>query len=305
MEENIKNEERNYRNRSGVDYDSIDPEELKKIKTEVLKKGFSKITRRDLIFSLIKLGSLSFVLVLFSVFFINIKWEDQPTLSVIISALPLFIFCWFIFLFFRANSMLKSELYKLDSSEAEVTRIVDKYSGIIDGIGTALPLFGAALILYIIAQIDPKFDSSTGLTEPHKIQFTQIALPFEIKSLLLLAAAKLFESVFDQLALRYQEVIEHVKDVEKVYYFNEQTRVIKESFKNISLNISSSNKAEELQTMKDILTEFNKVNIPDENTLKEIQYTSKTLAETVSVMSDSNVVKSLDNLVMLAGKNKI
>jgi len=311
MKEDIFNNQKEINNH----YDLLDTEELRNIKIRTLNKGFDEITNKDLISSLVKLGSLSFLLIIFSVIFIDIKWDNQPVIGVLISYIPILVFVWFVYLFYRANAKLKEELLKLDSTEAEVSRIIDKYSGIIDGIGTALPLFGAALILYIIAQIDPNFDTSSGLTEPHKLAFTEIALPFEIKSLLVLAAAKLFESVFDQLALRYQEVIEHVKDAEKVYYFNEHSKILKDSFeeqtkllkgkiKDIKIEFSSPNKVEELSVMENIIEKISDIELPDSEKLIAVQNTLEQLSSTISQLNNENISKLLEYISIISNSKK-
>ena len=82
---------------------------------------------------------------------------------------PIIVFGIFIFFAWMANKTIRKEIYKKDnedSDESEITRIVDKYSGIVDGIGTALPLIGAALILFVVGlgeEVDYIFLGFEGL----------------------------------------------------------------------------------------------------------------------------------------------
>jgi hypothetical protein len=59
---------------------------------------------------------------------------------------------------------------------------------------------------------------------------------------------------------------------------------------------------ENFQTVKGLVSDISNVRMPDEKILKELQITAHFLSETMNHMKDSNAVKSLDNLVYLAGK---
>ena len=197
------------------------------------------------------------------------------------------------------------------ASEASITRIIDRYSGIVDGIGTALPLLGAAILLISI--------------EKGPSIFLGFAVPFEIKSIIILAIAKLFDSVFDALALKYQEVQEEIKNAERVYYYKKQSnmqkslieKMLTQSHSNAGpIEIRSSVTDEHLQkiyeTMKstemmsisirNLITEISGMKLPDEKLLKELENTSRMVGETVGSLKDSNVLKSLENLVYISGK---
>ena len=196
------------------------------------------------------------------------------------------------------------------ASEASITRIIDRYSGIVDGIGTALPLLGAAILLISI--------------EKGPAIFLGFAVPFEIKSIIILAIAKLFDSVFDALALKYQEVQEEIKNAERVYYFQKQSvmqnsileRMIPKNYTQGPLEIRSSVSEEHLNkiyetmrsmeqmgiSIKNLIGEINNLKLPDEKILRELENTSKIISETTGSLKDSNVLKSLDNLVYISGK---
>ncbi len=124
-----------------------------------------------------------------------------PAISVILQfGIPIFLGFLFIFFAKRAIDTLENERSGDGLSEAEITRIIEKYTGFVDGIGTAMPLIGAAILLYTIGY---EFEND----ETRKLAFSGFAVPFEIKAILILASAKLFESVFDEIALKYQVAI--------------------------------------------------------------------------------------------------
>jgi regulator of replication initiation timing len=229
---------------------------------------------------------------------------------------PFIIFLVFIFCAFRANIVLRKEFAdkNREASEASITRIIDRYSGIVDGLGTALPLLGAAVLLISI--------------EKGPAVFLGFAVPFEIKSILILAIAKLFDSVFDALALKYQEIQEIINNVERAFIYinqssnsepnyNQQTpapviiesNIIPEQIEKIYETMKAS---EDLgKNIKSLVTEINNLKLPDEKILKELQTTSHSLGETIKSLGntmmglkDTNVVKSLDNLVNLFGKKE-
>lgn len=313
-------------------YESIKKhdEELSLIKSEIIKKNIEKINE-DKFSTIAKAGISSFALVILS-FFIGIA--DVPFIGNIFNALsgyispeqsipnteihpislwwfPFIIYLVFIACAIRANFSIKKEMLLNGASEASITRIIDRYSGIVDGIGTALPLLGAAILLISI--------------EKGPAIFLGFAVPFEIKSIIILAIAKLFDSVFDALALKYQEVQEEVKNAERVYYYQKQAtlqrsileRMIPETQnRSASVEIKSTVSDEHLKniletmksteamgsSIKTLVTEINNLKLPDEKILKELQETAKVLNETVSGLKDNNVSKSLDNLVYISGK---
>ena len=122
--------------------------------------------------------------------------------------LPVLTYLVFIFCAFLSNNSLKKEITLKGASEGSISRIIDRYSGIVDAIGTALPLLGAAILLISIKE---------GPTI-----FLGFSVPFEIKAIVVLAMAKLFDSVFSAQALKYQEIQEEIRKVESEYYFEKE-----------------------------------------------------------------------------------
>lgn len=125
--------------------------------------------------------------------------------------IPLVAYLIFILVAISCNRALKDEITKKGTSENSVSRIIDGYSGIVNGIGTALPLIGAAILLVSIKE--------------GPVIFLGFSVPFEIKSIIILAIALLFESVFDAQALKYQRIIEEIKKIESEYFFKKTEHV--------------------------------------------------------------------------------
>ena len=108
---------------------------------------------------------------------------------------PVLVFMVFILCLIWAVKVVAGKIEDRHPSETEVIKTIEKWSGLVDGIGTALPLIGAAVILFTI-----------GLGKENQKLFLEIAVPFEIKSLFILASAKLFESVFDEYEIQVQNL---------------------------------------------------------------------------------------------------
>jgi len=300
--------------------------ELSNIKAEIIKKNIDKINSESFQ-TIFKAGLPSFILVILS-FFIGIS--DLPVVGNIFNNLANYIspgqvlshtdiqpvsLWWFPFAVYiifvacamRANASIKREIELNGASEASITRIIDRYSGIVDGIGTALPLLGAAILLISI--------------EKGPAIFLGFAVPFEIKSIIILAIAKLFDSVFDALALKYQEVQEEIKNAERVYYYQKQATLQKSilekmGFASGPVEIRSSVSEDHLRkiyetmksteqmsiSIKDLISEISHLKLPDERILRELENTAKTISDTIVGLKDNSVLRSLDNLVYISGK---
>jgi methyl-accepting chemotaxis protein len=57
-----------------------------------------------------------------------------------------------------------------------------------------------------------------------------------------------------------------------------------------------------MESVSRIVTEINNIKLPEEKILKELQITAHFISETINNMKDTNAMKSLDNLVYIAGK---
>lgn len=302
--------------------------EFSGIKSEIIKKNLVKLD--SVVFTTIFKSALPSLLLLILSFFVGVSniplvgnifnsialyiSPSQPLANIDVNPIDLWWFPFVIYIIFiacalRANASIKREIQYSGASEASITRIIDRYSGVVDGIGTALPLLGAAILLISI--------------EKGPAIFLGFAVPFEIKSIIILAMAKLFDSVFDALALKYQEVQEEIKNAEKIYYYQKQSslqqgileKLIKQSQQghiDIRSSVSEDHLRKIYETMKSseqlslritqLVSELSNLKLPDERLLKELENTSKVIGETISGFRDSNVLRSLDNLAYMSGK---
>jgi hypothetical protein len=117
--------------------------------------------------------------------------------------LPVVVYSFFILMAYLAYNKLKTEITRSPATET-IDRIITSYNSVIDGIATALPLIGAALLLI-----------SIKLGEEI---FLGLSVPFEIKALIILALGKLFEPVLDQLGVEFQNIVNHIKEIKEKYH---------------------------------------------------------------------------------------
>jgi hypothetical protein len=365
--------------------------EIKQIKKYIIDKHLEKLDKEGSSI-LLKAAFPSFILLLFS-FFVDVsavpligkvainfanwlfpgtEWFNQKMEPIKFWWLPVIMYILFVLCAFLANRSLKKEVTTKGASEHIIGRIVERYSGIVDGLGTALPLLGAAILLVSIKE---------GPT-----LFLGFSVPFEIKAIIVLAIARLFNSVFETQALRYSEVYEDLKKVETEYYYEqqellqnsiivelkntnvkleksltqpelkgiskeeaervyqlvkmtheisgsfaqnvqhlrsavqelvnvkifdnttlEQAQALTHTLTNVTGIVQKSTEysnilKENFETVRRIVADISSVKMPDEKVLKELQITAHFLSETMNNMKESNAVKSLDNLVYLAGK---
>jgi hypothetical protein len=287
--------------------------------------------------------------------------------------LPFAAYILFILFAYLSNRSLKKQIATKGPAEDIIARIIESYSGLVDAIATAMPLLGAAILLISIKE--------------GPIIFLGFSVPFEVKSILILAIGKLFGSVFEVQGLQFQAITEEVNKFETEYDFYNQSvnqdillegmkeanrelitslattggikQISKEEAEQI-LNIIKFSQGVNDQFVKSIVTlkntvaelssikiydpelvkqindslnsltnvasiiqktteysnslkanmdsihkigsEINNIRLPDAKVLTELQKTSQMLIETITNLKDSNALKSLDNLVYLAGK---
>jgi hypothetical protein len=234
--------------------------------------------------------------------------------------LPILVYVIFVLTAILCNVALRREITEKGLTEGSISRIIDKYSGIVDAVATALPLLGAAFLLVSIKE---------GPTI-----FLGFSVPFEIKSILILAIGKLFESVFDAMAVKYNEIQDEIKQVQAEYYYEKEERLQrsilaeltrakapevqavqqlkgfdmkKEDVEQIYKVMEITNKisetfAKNMATLDAILKDLGNSKLTDEKVLNQLQTTSQYLNETIKGIKDTNALKGLDNLVYLAGK---
>jgi hypothetical protein len=233
--------------------------------------------------------------------------------------LPILVYVIFILTAILCNIALRKEITEKGLTEGSISRVIDKYSGTVDAVATALPLLGAAFLLVSIKE---------GPTI-----FLGFSVPFEIKSILILAIGKLFESVFDAQAVKYNEIQDEIKQVETEYFYEKEERlqrsilaeltrgkgpeVVQQQLKGFDMkkedveqiykvmeitNKISETFAKNMATLDAILKDLGNSKLTDEKVLNQLQSTAQYLNETIKGIKDTNALKGLDNLVYLAGK---
>lgn len=172
---------------------------------------------------------------------------------------PIIVYIIFVGCLIWLISIINKSVREKMSSEIEIVKTIDKWSGTVDSIGTALPLIGAAVILFTV-----------GLGKENQKLFFEFAIPFEIKSLFILAIAKLFESVFDEFEIQVQKIYDGIN--------GKDTSTIP----------------------KDIKIEF--VNF-DQQTLNDVNNTITAWNETVRDMKDPVFESNLQKILKITGKS--
>lgn len=189
-------------------------------------------------------------------------------------------------------------------SQEIIERITNRYASIVDGIGTALPLLGAAILLISIKE--------------GPIIFLGFSVPFEIKAIIILAVAKLFEIVFDSQGLQFAELREELNDLEKEYFSERddihQRAILQQLHDGFSRRgtdavagmekftkeeaaeiMNSLKKAAEfgehisknVVIMKSAIVEMSKTNVHDSDLLRELQNTTQSLTTALSAATQT------------------
>jgi hypothetical protein len=366
--------------------------ELIQIRNYIIKKHLKKIDREGSI-DVLRSAFPSLLLLLFSVvvdvsyvpilgqvansfanyLFPGASFTNQNLVPKGFWWLPFAAYILFILFAYFSNRSLKKQIATKGPAADIISRIIESYSGLVDAIGTAMPLLGAAILLISI-KVGPTI-------------FLGFSVPFEIKSIIILAIAKLFGSVFEVQGLQFQAITEEVSKFETEYsFFNQsmnQVRLVEsikvaneelimnlvstggvkpltkedaeQVFKFIKLSYGINEEfAKNITTLKNTISELshiqvfdpnlvrqisdtlgtltnissiiqktteystvlktnlsevsrigseiNNIKIPDAQIFREVQKTSQMLIETITNLRDSNALKSLENLVYLAGK---
>ncbi len=227
--------------------------------------------------------------------------------------LPLVSYLFFIMIAVKEYKGLFSHVRSTTPRE-NIDRIISSSMSLIDGYSTALPLVGAAFLLVSI-KLGPEI-------------FLGLAVPFEIKALIVLAIAKLFEPVLDYIGVKFQKVINEASDYQEQYY---QKMQVNQTEKLINL-IAEQNKVpsqnqiqsadslklyrEELERIKTIsfdtyqnfkainnLTQQLNVNLQgNEKHLSELNKLSSNIDSMASNLSNEGVTNSLRSLELIINK---
>jgi hypothetical protein len=226
-------------------------------------------------------------------------------LEVFFVLMPVIVFVIFVLLSELSYRKLMREVSTKGVSQEIIERITSRYAGIVDGLGTALPLLGAAILLISI-KIGPQV-------------FLGISVPFEIKAIVVLAIAKLFESVFESQGLKFAELREELNDLEKEYFteredvhqrailqelhdgFSKRSgdaaalisgKFTKEEAAEIQNSLLGAAKyaediSKQIVIMKNAIVEMSKTNVHDSELLKELQNTSQSLTTALAAASQT------------------
>ncbi|HMS33295.1 MAG TPA: hypothetical protein PKC91_04340 [Ignavibacteria bacterium] len=171
---------------------------------------------------------------------------------------PILVYVIFVLCLIWLIRIISKSINDNRATETEIVKTIEKWSGTVDSIGTALPLIGAAVILFTV-----------GLGKENQKLFFEFAIPFEIKSLFILAIAKLFESVFDEFEIQVQKIYDGI------------------------------NGGKTSKVPQDVKIEF--VNF-DQQTLNDVNNTINAWNETVRDMKDPVFESNLQKILKITGK---
>lgn len=216
---------------------------------------------------------------------------------------PFVVFAIFVLCAELSHRKLMREVRTKGVSQEIIERITTRYSSLVDGIGTALPLLGAAILLISIKE--------------GPIVFLGFSVPFEIKAITILAIAKLFEAIFDAQGLKFAEIREELSDLQNEYFSERdgihqkaiiqqlhdgfsrmrgETPLSEKFTKEEAAEIHNSlRKASEFSDsltknvviMKNAIVEMSQTNIHDSELLKELQNTSQSLTTALSAATQT------------------
>lgn len=179
------------------------------------------------------------------------SWKPTPSPVVPFTFwwLPILVYLLFLLLAWLAYNKLKTEIVRTPASET-IDRIITSYTSVVDSISTALPLIGAAILLI-----------SIRLGEAI---FVGLSVPFEIKSLIILALGKLFEPVLDQLSVEFQSIVNHVTNFKERYY----SKIQLDSSNNLLNKLSTTDGNKNIEISETAIANLNKFNALLERTTK-------------------------------------
>ncbi|MFZ1291667.1 MAG: hypothetical protein WAR79_16340 [Melioribacteraceae bacterium] len=227
--------------------------------------------------------------------------------------LPLVSYLFFISIAVKEYRGLFSHVRSTTPRE-NIDRIISSSISLIDGYATALPLIGAAFLLVSI-KLGPEI-------------FLGLSVPFEIKSLIVLAIAKLFEPVLDYIGVKFQKVINVASDYQEQFYQKLQVKQTDKLIKLLSENSTAKvaennlsienlkNLREELEKIKTLSFEsYQNFNILNKLTtqlntslehngkhLNSIHQMSQSIDSMASNLNSEKVLQSLNSLELIVNK---
>ncbi|MCU7494449.1 MAG: hypothetical protein HF314_15790 [Ignavibacteria bacterium] len=221
-------------------------EEIDRFKESKLKEIRFSVVTKHILFSLLALFlsfflDLAYVPILGNIS-INIaksifpNWSpiNQSFSSISFWWMPVVTYLFFLLFAYKAYGELRREVKQSTSADI-IDRIIGSSISVIDGIATALPLIGAAILLISI-KLGPEV-------------FLGLSVPFEIKALIVLALGKLFEPVLDELSIEFQHVINRANELKNRYYA--QTQI--EHFQKVIDQLTDNTKMANVATVADYM----------------------------------------------------
>ncbi len=315
-------------NNGNSSYQNDVEEQVKQIKAAGLKKISPLIFIKPAIISFFAL-ILTFFLDISSVPFlrevsINLakgiypEWHpaNQSIVPLQFWWLPFAAYTLFILIAYKAYNDLRN-LVADDTPHENTERVISSAMSFIDGIATALPLIGAAILLVSI-KLGPEI-------------FLGISVPFEIKALIVLAIAKLFEPVLDSMGEAFQKILNRAADIRDSYYPKQQLEEIKKlvaylaNREKYSLAATHKFSPDELKAYKDNLVEVQKISFDtyqnfkainqvlertslllqnNQEHMKDLDELSKSIDSMAMHLNHEHVSKSLDNLNAIVNKKE-
>jgi len=243
------------------------------------------------------------------------NWEPaaQSVVPIQFWWLPLISYLFFITIAIKEYKGLFSHV-RATTPRENIDRIISSSISLIDGYATALPLVGAAFLLVSI-KLGPEI-------------FLGLSVPFEIKALIVLAIAKLFEPVLDYIGVKFQKVINNASDYQEQYYQKIQMKQTDKliqiiSQKNIELPQDQNLPTEQLKLYREELDKINKISFDtyqnfsainkltlqlknnlegNEKHLNLINNLSQNIDSMASNLSNEGVSNSLSSLELIVNK---
>lgn len=225
--------------------------------------------------------------------------------------LPFAAYIIFLLFAYKSYSELRTAVKESTSPEI-IDRIVGSSVSVIDGISTALPLIGAAILLISI-KLGPEV-------------FLGLSVPFEIKALIVLAIGKLFEPVLDEMSVEFHHIITKAKDLKDRYYAAAQLDHFEKIVKRLEHNqiaAPGTIQTTDLKIFETVLSRivelseqmqanfkhsfelFNKmkeISNLDTDKLKELRLAAEKITIATESLKDPNTVRSLQSLESLIKK---
>jgi hypothetical protein len=218
--------------------------------------------------------------------------------------LPVAVYALFIFIAYLAYQKLQKEVDRTPASET-IDRIIASYTSVVDGIATALPLIGAALLLVSI-----KLGEEV---------FLGLSVPFEIKALIVLAIGKLFEPVLDQLGVEFQNVVTHVRDMREKYYSEHHTKdhdaQLDRNLPELSLqdldkyktvlsetNFLSENILKNFTSVHTVLSQINQIQSISSEKMEQLIKAANSITQAANSLGDEKTITGLKHLESIVKK---